>query len=66
MVHNQEVFKNFYLTQHSGKKLMWQNSLGACVLRAYFPAVLNIFLDFLGPLSFREVKLFFFFFFWDV
>jgi len=37
MVKYQEVFKSFYLTQHSGKKLMWQNNLGTCVLRTHFP-----------------------------
>ena len=32
----QEVFKDFYLSKHSGRRLMWQNSLGHCVLKAEF------------------------------
>ncbi|RUP46331.1 hypothetical protein BC936DRAFT_147076 [Jimgerdemannia flammicorona] len=32
-----EVFKNYYLSKHSGRRLMWQNSLGHCVLKANFP-----------------------------
>ena len=32
-----QVFKDFYLSKHSGRRLVWQNSLGACVLRASFP-----------------------------
>ncbi|KAG0233962.1 Cullin-4A [Actinomortierella wolfii] len=32
----QEVFKEFYLSKHKGKRLMWQNSLGHCVIRAHF------------------------------
>mmetsp|Transcript_21859 Transcript_21859/g.74292 ORF Transcript_21859/g.74292 Transcript_21859/m.74292 type:complete len:749 (+) Transcript_21859:229-2475(+) len=32
----QEVFKEFYLQKHSGRRLVWQNSLGHCVLRATF------------------------------
>ena len=31
-----QVFKDFYLAKHSGRKLVWQNSLGTCVLRARF------------------------------
>ncbi|KAF9163323.1 Cullin-4B [Actinomortierella ambigua] len=34
----QEVFKEFYLLKHNGKRLMWQNSLGHCVIRARFPS----------------------------
>ncbi|RUP46330.1 hypothetical protein BC936DRAFT_147076 [Jimgerdemannia flammicorona] len=34
-----EVFKNYYLSKHSGRRLMWQNSLGHCVLKANFPKV---------------------------
>jgi len=33
----QEVFKKFYLAKHSGRRLTWQNSLGFCVVRAFFP-----------------------------
>mmetsp|Transcript_1741 Transcript_1741/g.2670 ORF Transcript_1741/g.2670 Transcript_1741/m.2670 type:complete len:801 (+) Transcript_1741:58-2460(+) len=33
----QEVFKSFYLSKYNGRRLMWQNSLGHCVLKAYFP-----------------------------
>jgi len=37
MVNCQEVFKSFYLTQHHGKKLFWQSSLGTCIVKANFP-----------------------------
>ncbi|CAK9167857.1 unnamed protein product [Ilex paraguariensis] len=33
----QDIFKEFYLSKHSGRRLMWQNSLGHCVLKAEFP-----------------------------
>ncbi|KAF9404479.1 Cullin-4, partial [Podila epigama] len=33
----QEVFREFYLSKHKGKRLMWQNSLGHSVVRATFP-----------------------------
>eukprot|EP00741_Cyanophora_paradoxa_P010023 tig00000157_g9709.t1 len=33
----QEVFSQFYLAKHSGRRLHWQNSLGHCVLKAWFP-----------------------------
>ncbi|KAF9174394.1 Cullin-4B [Mortierella sp. AD010] len=35
---SQEVFKEFYLSKHKGRRLMWQNSLGHSVVKAYFPA----------------------------
>lgn len=38
MLKYQEVFKKFYLGKHSGRKLLWQPSLGHCVLRANFVA----------------------------
>ena len=31
-----DVFKDFYLRKHSGRKIQWQSSLGHCVLRAGF------------------------------
>lgn len=34
----QDVFKDFYLKKHSGRKLLWQPSLGHCVLKANFPS----------------------------
>ncbi|KAK9826788.1 hypothetical protein WJX81_000888 [Elliptochloris bilobata] len=34
---SQAVFKDFYLSKHSGRRLVWHNSLGTCVLRAQFP-----------------------------
>ncbi|KAF9185173.1 Cullin-4B [Haplosporangium sp. Z 11] len=34
----QEVFKEFYLSKHKGRRLMWQNSLGHSVVRANFPS----------------------------
>eukprot|EP00897_Mesotaenium_endlicherianum_P001162 jgi/Mesen1/11046/ME000099S10492 len=33
----QDIFKEFYLSKHSGRRLMWQNSLGHCVLKAEYP-----------------------------
>lgn len=36
MVHYQDIFKEFYLSKHSGRKLQWQPTLGHCVLRALF------------------------------
>ncbi|KAK3844857.1 MAG: cullin-4B [Linnemannia gamsii] len=33
----QEVFKEFYLSKHKGKRLNWQTSLGHSVVKAYFP-----------------------------
>lgn len=38
MLKYQEVFKKFYLGKHSGRKLLWQPSLGHCVLKANFSA----------------------------
>ncbi|DBA80768.1 hypothetical protein WJX77_001890 [Trebouxia sp. C0004] len=32
----QTVFKDFYLSKHSGRRLVWHNSLGSCVMRAHF------------------------------
>ncbi|XP_022660003.1 cullin-4B-like [Varroa jacobsoni] len=37
MVEAQEVFKKYYLSKHSGRKLQWQHNLGHCVLKAAFP-----------------------------
>merc|ERR1711907_552121 len=33
----QEIFKSFYLSKHSGRRLTWQNSLGQCVVKMKFP-----------------------------
>ncbi|XP_054159550.1 cullin-4A-like [Oppia nitens] len=38
MVDYQEIFKRFYLSKHSGRKLQWQPNLGHCVLKACFTA----------------------------
>ncbi|KFM25773.1 Cullin-4 [Auxenochlorella protothecoides] len=35
---SQQTFKDFYLKKHSGRRLVWYNSLGTCVLRASFRA----------------------------
>eukprot|EP00163_Fabomonas_tropica_P030098 TRINITY_DN6688_c0_g1_i14.p1 TRINITY_DN6688_c0_g1~~TRINITY_DN6688_c0_g1_i14.p1 ORF type:complete len:450 (+),score=116.75 TRINITY_DN6688_c0_g1_i14:151-1350(+) len=32
----QETFKEFYLSKHNGRRLMWQSTLGHCVLKAKF------------------------------
>eukprot|EP01113_Clastostelium_recurvatum_P018521 TRINITY_DN2182_c0_g1_i3.p1 TRINITY_DN2182_c0_g1~~TRINITY_DN2182_c0_g1_i3.p1 ORF type:complete len:747 (-),score=180.70 TRINITY_DN2182_c0_g1_i3:32-2041(-) len=34
----QDLFKSFYMSKYSGRRLQWQNSLGHCVLKANFPA----------------------------
>ena len=39
MVHYQDTFKKFYLGKHSGRKLLWQNTLGHCMLRSSFTQV---------------------------
>ncbi|KAG2482358.1 hypothetical protein HYH03_018708 [Edaphochlamys debaryana] len=31
------VFRDFYLSKYSGRRLVWQHGLGSCVLRAAFP-----------------------------
>ncbi|CAM6082064.1 unnamed protein product [Calypogeia fissa] len=64
----QDIFKEFYLSKHSGRRLMWQNSLGHCVLKANFSkgkkelsvslfqtVVLMLFND-AHSLSFQEIK----------
>ncbi|GAB4829360.1 hypothetical protein Ancab_019031 [Ancistrocladus abbreviatus] len=33
----QDIFKSFYLSKYHGRRLMWQNSLGHCVLKVDFP-----------------------------
>jgi len=33
----QEIFSKFYLGKYQGRQLMWQNTLGHCVLKANFP-----------------------------
>ncbi|XP_072951479.1 cullin-4 [Typha angustifolia] len=64
----QDIFKEFYLSKYSGRRLMWQNSLGQCVLKAEFPkgkkelavslfqtVVLMLFND-AQKLSFQDIK----------
>nr|CAI5853256.1 unnamed protein product [Callosobruchus analis] len=41
MVRLQDVFRDFYLSKHSGRKLQWQPTLGYCVLKASFKAGLK-------------------------
>lgn len=36
MIKFQDIFKTFYLSKHSGRKLQWQPTLGHCVIRARF------------------------------
>ncbi|XP_018014430.2 cullin-4A [Hyalella azteca] len=38
MVQYQKIFTEFYRNKHSGRKLMWQGTLGHCVIRAQFKA----------------------------
>ncbi|KAK4271848.1 hypothetical protein QN277_020479 [Acacia crassicarpa] len=64
----QDIFREFYLSKYSGRRLMWQNSLGHCVLKAEFPkgkkelavslfqtVVLMLFND-AERLSFQDIK----------
>ncbi|KAG5515816.1 hypothetical protein RHGRI_036759 [Rhododendron griersonianum] len=64
----QDIFKEFYLSKYSGRRLMWQNSLGHCVLKAEYPkgkkelavslfqtVVLMLFND-AQKLSFQDIK----------
>ncbi|KAF6142825.1 hypothetical protein GIB67_002689 [Kingdonia uniflora] len=64
----QDIFKEFYLSKYSGRRLMWQNSLGHCVLKVEFPkgrkelavslfqtVVLMLFND-AQKLSFQDIK----------
>lgn len=64
----QDIFKEFYLSKYSGRRLMWQHSLGHCVLKAEFPkgkkelavslfqaVVLMLFND-ADKLSFQDIK----------
>ncbi|KAJ8513066.1 hypothetical protein OPV22_003500 [Ensete ventricosum] len=64
----QDIFKEFYLSKYHGRRLMWQNSLGHCVLKAEFPkgkkelsvslfqtVVLMLFND-TQKLSFQDIK----------
>ncbi|KAK9766943.1 hypothetical protein K7432_003615 [Basidiobolus ranarum] len=37
MIQYQEMFKDFYNKRYNGRHLMWQSSLGYCVLKGYFP-----------------------------
>ncbi|KAH9606214.1 hypothetical protein KSS87_010263 [Heliosperma pusillum] len=64
----QDIFKEFYLSKYNGRRLMWQNSLGHCVLKVDFPkgkkelavslfqaVVLMLFND-AETLSFQDIK----------
>ena len=42
MVRYQEEFKTFYLSKHSGRKLVWQPGLGYCLLRGRFGTSGNV------------------------
>ena len=43
----EQIFAQFYLAKHQGRKLQWQHDFGHCLLRANFPQVyycmINIF-----------------------
>ena len=36
LTQHQAVFKDFYLSKHSGRRLVWHNSLGTCNVKARF------------------------------
>ncbi|KAJ8031251.1 Cullin-4B [Holothuria leucospilota] len=42
MIKLQEIFKTFYLSKHSGRKLQWQPNLGHCLLKAQFTEKINL------------------------
>lgn len=42
LMNYQEVFKDFYLTKHSGRTLGWQHVDGSCTVKAHFPKGLKI------------------------
>lgn len=33
----EEQFRNYYLSKYSGRKLLWNRSLGNCIVKAHFP-----------------------------
>jgi len=43
MLKLQQVFKTFYLSKHSGRKLQWQTTLGSCNVEARYPGELHEF-----------------------
>ncbi|KAG4398688.1 hypothetical protein GLYMA_08G096100v4 [Glycine max] len=52
----QDIFKEFYLSKYSGRHLMWQNSLGHCVLKAEFPKGRKELAVSLFQLSLQDIK----------
>jgi cullin-4 len=63
----QKVFMDFYLSKHQGRRLVWHNSLGTCVIKAKFDggakelsvslfqaAVLSLFND-TDTMSFKDI-----------
>nr|DAD37573.1 TPA_asm: hypothetical protein HUJ06_008214 [Nelumbo nucifera] len=52
----QDIFKEFYLSKYSGRRLMWQNSLGHCVLKAEFPKGKKELAVSLFQLSFQDIR----------
>lgn len=36
LIKTQQIFQRFYVTNHSGRKLLWQPSLGHCIVKAQF------------------------------
>ncbi|PIA41621.1 hypothetical protein AQUCO_02200213v1 [Aquilegia coerulea] len=52
----QDIFKEFYLSKYSGRRLMWQNSLGHCVLKAEFPKGRKELAVSLFQLTFQDIK----------
>jgi cullin-4 len=41
LLNAQNIFKEYYLSNHSGRKLTWLSSLCQCVIKADFPKVYN-------------------------
>jgi cullin-4 len=37
MIHLLNAYQSFYTSQFKGRKLIWRNSMGSCVLKANFP-----------------------------
>lgn len=56
----QEKYKSFYLSKHNGRKVTWQNSLGHCLVRSFFPSVISSLFSFLSCLRLRKNFIFLF------
>lgn len=61
------MFRQFYIAKHSGRRLLWQNSLGQCAVKAHlakgrkelsvslFQAVVLLLFNDVAQMSFSEI-----------